>query len=282
MSPRLVVLAVLALAPASLAQLTEKEAVAQVKADCKAQLGEFKALGKAALASLDADLKIVEASLDENTTVSSFGNAVLSASTDWLDTVHEAWSTALQQMALSTTTALGQFANGGQLEGIYPASLYSGAGGVLDLQRKALAKSLAKLRDGAAKRLAKCAALAAKDAGLLLTTRLELPALRIMKGANQGELQSMDDGVGLDLVLAVSAEDTSDDGFLGVTGVCASLDIVTVAWFRGFAADDSADVEPAVSGRFTATFSGLKEGAYTVSATRVIAVFEAAGEIGLR
>lgn len=282
MSPRLVVLAVLVLATASLAQLTEKQAVAQVKADCKEQLAEFKALGKAALASLDADLKIVEAGLDEATTVSSFGNAVLSAHTDWLDTVHEAWSTALQQMALSTTTALGQFANGSQLEGIYPGSLYSGAGGVLDLHRKALAKSLAKLRDGAAKRLAKCAALAAKDAGLLLTTRLELPALRLMKGANQGELQSMDDGLGLDLVLAVSAADTSDDGFLGVTGVCASLDIVTVRWFRGFAADDSVDVEPALSGRFTATFSGLKEGAYTVSATRVIAVFEAAGEIGLR
>jgi hypothetical protein len=281
MSMRSVVL-VLLLAPASLAQLSEKQAVAQVKAECKQQLAEFKALGKAAAASLDADLKLVEAGLDENTTVSSFGNAVLSASADWSETVFEAWSTALQQGALSTSTALGQLANGGQLEGVYPESLYSGAGGVLDLQRKALAKSLVKLRDGAAKRLAKCATLAEKDAGLLLTTRLELPALRLMKGANQGELQSMDDGLGLDLVLAVSAADTADDGFLGVTGVCSSLDVVTVHWFRGFSADDSADVEPVVSGRFTATFSGLKEGAYTVSATRLIAVFEAAGEIGVR
>jgi hypothetical protein len=201
---------------------------------------------------------------------------------EFLDTLNDAWDTALLGLALDTAGALTQLADGGQLEGVYPESLYAGAGGVLDAHREAQGKAAAKLRDAAIKRLAECAAKAEKQAGLALTVRLELPALAVARSANQGELVTLQQGVSIDVMTGVSALDTPDDGQLVVAGRCNSLDEVTVTWFRTNTEEGSTAAQPSPSGRFSASFSVLTEGAYVTSVTRTISAFESVGEIGVR
>lgn len=279
--PLLVSAVLLALTPPARAQLTDKQAVAEVKAAGKSELANFKQLGKAALAALDADLKVIEADLDDATTVNLFSSAVAGAATDFLDTMHPAWTTAFQQVAVQTSVALTGLQGGGA-DGVYPEALYKGAGGVPDAFRKSMLKAASKVRDAARKRLAKCAALAEKQAGLALTAQLELPTVAAAYAANPGEAVSAVEGARIDLVLAVSALDALDDGQLVIAGTSPSLDDVTISWTRTFAESDSTVIEPPKTGRFSADFSGLKEGSYVVAVVQGVPGQDSVGEIGVR
>jgi hypothetical protein len=276
----LVPLALLVLSAPALAQLTEKQAVAEVKAAGKSALSEFKQLGKASLASLDAELKVIEAGLDDTTTVATFSSGVSNALIEFLGTLDDAWETSLLGFGLATTTAMAQL-DGGGADGVYPESVYAGAGGVVDAFRKSLLKAAHKVRDAAIKRLAKCAAKAEK-AGLALTVRLELPATAVAYFANPGASGPLNEDARIDLALAVSALDTLVDGSLVVSGTTGLAEDVTVTWARSFAEEDSVSVEPEVSGRFLASFTALKEGSYAVGAVQGTGLLDAVADIGVR
>ena len=76
----------------ALAQLTEAQAVAQVKSASKTQLASFKSTTKAALATLDTALTEIEAGLDPEDHPSDIAMLIGDALVSFYTSAENAWS----------------------------------------------------------------------------------------------------------------------------------------------------------------------------------------------
>jgi hypothetical protein len=275
---------VLLLAPATLAQVTEAQAVAQVKSAAKTQLATFKSTTKAALATLDTALTEIEAGLDPEDHPSDIAMLIGDALVTFYTSAENAWSNAIEVSGDAAAGALGDLADGGDLAGQYPASLYAGSGGVLDAHRKAVLKAATKLREAAVKRLAKTASRCEKLRGFSLNVRLSLPAAALAFSVNQQTTSQIDEGPRLNVLIAMSALDATEDGVILVEGTSGDeSDDATVSWRRTFGETDSEDVDVDLSsGHFQALFLGVLEGGYAVSVQQTAGPVHDVAEIGVR
>src|SRR5262249_23348921 len=113
-------LAVLALAHAAAAQITEKEAVAEVKASTKAELKTFKSAGADALKTLNSDLADFEGTLTDATTTDTVLGTLANKVDAFIASVNTAFTDAVQNVDGATANTLDTLANGGSLDGAFP------------------------------------------------------------------------------------------------------------------------------------------------------------------
>lgn len=278
-------LALAALANPLSAQLTDKQAVAEVKTASKSQLKAFKQNGAAALGTMDATLKTIEGLLTSSSDVTTVASQVANAAIIFMTTMNDDYFNALDTPPQTAALALQSLANGSDLNGIYPKDLYFGTGGVLDAHRKSMAAAAGKVRDAAIKRLAKTAALAEKVAGIALIVELELPSVVDANELNQNDLLGFSERSRFDVILSASKLGTANDGVLVIAGATDNTNLDVNVEFDGPDGSFGSDVvtPDAGNGRFTGFFSGLAEGGYGVAAKQGSALaFDAVGEIGLR
>jgi hypothetical protein len=275
----------LVLAPAALAQITEKQAVAQVKTTSKAQIKAFKQNGAAALATLDAALKSAESQLapasDVGTVTTEVGNAAIA----FVSTMNADYVNAIDLTDSASMQALVSLANGGSLNGLYPKDLYFGTGGVLDAHRKSMEAAALKLRDSARKRLAKTQSLAEKKAGISLIVEVELPTVLDARTVNQTDDFGFGERSRFDVLVSASKLDTAHDGVLIIAGSTDNTDDGVSVGFdgpNGLSDDVGATPDPG-TGRFLGFFTSVPEGGYGVWAKQgTNEAFDAVGEIGVR
>jgi hypothetical protein len=278
-------LAALVLVPSLAAQISDKQAVAEVKTTSKAQIKAFKQNGAAALGTLDAALKSAEAQLGPASDLSTVTTQVGTAAITFVSTMNTDYANAIDLTASAAMQALVALANGGNLTGLYPKDLYFGTGGVLDAHRKSMAAAALKLRDAARKRLAKTQALAEKQAGLGLIVEVDLPTVADAHTVNQDDNFGFGERSRFDVVVSASKLDTAHDGVLIIAGSTDNTDDGVSVGFDGpngstNSVDATADVS---TGRFLALFTGEPEGGYGVWAKQgTNEAFDAVGEIGIR
>ena len=212
---------VLALASPVCAQLTEKQALAQMKSDLKAAVKEFKlALGGTA--------QIFQGHLDQEVAqLVSGASTTLEFAVELPDHVAELQAgvrTAIGFAALraeeAAVPALAGLAEGTDLTLGYPAPFVNGSGSTLDKYEADIRKALGKTYAALNKSLAKAAKLMEKH-DLGLTWRLSPPTEFLAYEANPAG-GSVDDSTALrvDAVFAVGELDLDDDGYLVVCGTC--------------------------------------------------------------
>jgi hypothetical protein len=272
------------LAISAAGQTTEKETVAVVKAAAKLQLKAFKTLGKAALTSLDSSLEVLELGLSDASPVNTTVPAVAASAAVFLDSLHDAFVLAEEQVDDATAQALTALQNGGDLQGLYPVDLYYGTGGTLDDFRADLLKAATKLAEGARKRLAKTVKLAEKQAGLGLTFQVFFPPTREGSLVNPGGQVSLPLEPRLDLVVAGSRLETASDGMLVIGGVTTITGFdVSLGYFGPEGSSDFADFAVSVDGRFLGSFgASLPEGGYAAFAAQGTGTHDDAAGIGIR
>jgi hypothetical protein len=278
-------LSLLTLAQAAAAQITDKQAVAQVKLTSKAQVKAFKQNGAAALGTLDAALKSAEAQLGPGSDVGTVTSQVGTAAITFVSTMNTDYANAIDLTDSAAMQALVSLANGGNLNGLYPKDLYFGTGGVLDAHRKSMATAALKLRDAARKRLAKTQTLAEKQAGIGLIVEVDLPTVVDARTVNQDDEFGFGERSRFDVVVSASKLDTANDGVLIIAGATDNTDDGVSVGFDGpSSVTDSAGVTPDPStGRFLAFFTSQPEGGYAVWAKQgTNEAFDAVGEIGIR
>jgi len=254
-------LAVLFLAHAATAQLTDKQAVAQVKAATKSELKTFKQAGADALKTLNTDLGEFDGMLTDSITtgvvIGNLQNRVL----PFVVAVNTAFADAVKNVDGATSDALVALANGGSLAGVYPDDLYYGTGGALDDFRAALNKAAAKLHDSAAKRLAKTVTLAEKISNIAIVAELRLPSLEQAEAVDQASVTFMGETARLDLVLTVSSLGTANDGLFFFAGSTADLsDTVDVGYFNQDGIASVGAFLPDSDGRFAGSLASGHEG----------------------
>ena len=255
-------LALLALAHAAAAQLTEKQAVAELKAASKDQLKTFKQAGADAISALNDALAGVEGELSGSTLPTPFAEAVNQAVLGFLVSVEGAYEDASFGFGDSGAQTLQSLGGGGTLGGVYPKDFVPGAGGVIDQFHVALDKAAAKLHDAAVKRLAKTAAKAEKVAGLALAVELRLPSRELSQMVDQNSVQSLGEGARLDAVVAASLEGAVHDGVIEVSGTTTDLaDDIDVGIESAAGSLSSGATSVPVGGRFGVELLSLPEGA---------------------
>jgi hypothetical protein len=257
-------LVVLALGTPAVAQVTEKEAVKQVEATSKVQLKAFKQNAAAALATLDASLKGLEATLPEDAEAAEVCAIVGSAASEFLATLNDAADDAKAVVDFAAKDAMNAIADGADLEGLYPEALYYGGGGVLDKHRAAVTKAGAKSRDAAVKRLAKTATKLEKVASIALGFELRFPTRPNAIAITQGGLGGLAHTATLDLIVSASDLDLQDDGALFLAGQAGFESDVELN-FSTTGVDDSIDATPSPGTlRIQALFQSLPENGYVV------------------
>lgn len=270
-----------AAAPAS-AQLSEKEAIQQVKDASKAQPKAFKQNAAAALTTLDANLQTVEGLLTEGSDAATVGSQVASMAIVYMTSLNDAAASAKAFVEASATLALESLADGGDLQGLFPDDFSYGGGGVLDKHRAALTKAGSKSRDAATKRIAKAAAKAEKVANIAIQSELRFPTRNVPAAVNQGDSVGLAQTATIDIIVAASDLDSGNDGLLafgGSTGTDGTG--VDVTYFT-VGINESDETSP-VDGRWAIVFQGLHEGGYVVSAKQATdGTFHSVGEIGVR
>jgi hypothetical protein len=281
--PRLVALSLLVAVLPAVARASDKQALKEVKQSSKAQLSILKKGGKAALAALDANLDSFEDGLTATTTATSVANALALPSIVFVDAVDEARETALAITQDAAANALDDLADGGDLQGMYPAKFYDGTkGGVVDKHRAKVDKIVAKLQKKAVKRLGKTVKLAAKRSGVGASFLLRLGTDEAVAAVNQGTAVGVALGPRLDIVVTTSKLDVANDGVLVASGTTdATGDDVDVGYLYSIASS-GATVDSPTGGRFSGTFTSLHEGNYAVYAKQGGAAFGTTASIGLR
>jgi len=278
--------ALLFAAPPAAAQISEKQAVAQAKSALKGQLGVLKGSGKAALATLNATLKLLEQTLSPATDATTFTSQVAVATITCVTGINEAYEQASGLFDASTVLALQAVADGGDLEGLYPLDFYAGAGGLRDTGHAQLLKVVAGLQAQALKRLAKTIKLAEKESALGLTVRLRLPVDPAESASNPTGGLSAGLAGRIDLLLAGSSLELQDDGLIVVAGFAGSTFDPVECWaLGGVSISDSVAADPS-TGRFLLVLdnssSGLPEGNYVVVTEQGDSPFISTMAIGVR
>jgi hypothetical protein len=262
----------------------EKEAVAQVKAAAKLHLKAFKDSGKAALTTLDANLKSAEALLSETSEPEETAELMAARAIVFMNALTEAYESAAGLVDSAASVALLALEDGGDLQGLYPEALYYGNDGLLDDFRADLLQAGEKVMKSARKRIAKFAKLAEKEAGIALTFHIFFPHSREGRMVNPGELTGFGQEPRLDVVVAGSALDTADDGHLVISGVTDSdSDPVALGFSgpEGSSDSDSSGVD--ADNRFLVVFGpALPEGGYAVWADQGTGTLDDSAGIGIR
>jgi hypothetical protein len=282
-APRLLAtsLLLLALAPALLAQITEKQALAQLKAANKEQLKLFKQAGKDALSALETALDAMDKDGLGGATPLEAANVVADVVIPFVDSVNFAHASAFYSTVSAAEDTLVALANGADLAGVYAPDYYFGTGGTLDDGRDALDKEAAKLRASALKRIEKSLAKAEKSEGLAFALELRLPTRELATGLTQYGGLGIGQGPSFDVMISVSSLEAGHDGVMLLAGATdESSDQVLVRRMLG--ADDVSASVPVVNLRFTATFTDLKEGGYAISATQGTAPDTSTSSLGVR
>ncbi len=229
------VLAVLCLSSALHAQLSGKQAVAQLKGDLKDGFKEFKQAVATAAQAFDANLDTTDDLLVAGATISSFvGNLAGSA-----QTVQEAVRTAIEEAydhaADDLASALEALDPAIDLTLGYPEAFVPGAGGPLDDFEADVRRSVAKTYVKLNKRLGKSAGAAEKQ-GVGLSVRLVPPVDAFGYNAAAGDkLLDPSTPVRIDAVVAASLLAEDDDGVLTIMGIAmaggadVTIDLFSVA-----------------------------------------------------
>ncbi len=269
-----VTLAVLLLSPALCAQLTEKQAVKQLKGDLKAGLKERKQTVGAAVQVFDGNLDATDSLLDSGASIATFAGNVAAFMGLLQEDVRVAIELAYIRAAQGTGLALGALDPAIDLTLGYPEEFVPGSGDLLDDYeadlRKAIEKSYLKLN----KRLAKSAKSAEKS-GVGFTWRLVPPVDAFGYEAVPGSAtMSPSTPVRIDAVVAASVLAEDDDGTLVVQGIAnAGAADVTLDIHSG-TAGDHVEMAPVTQGtdRWSVTIDdyagsgGLPEVGYTLVA----------------
>jgi hypothetical protein len=267
------------------AQISEKEAIAQVKAATKAQVKAFKQNAAAALTTLDASLDTLDDLLTESTDAATVASQFTGMAIEYMASINEAYVGAKSLVADAASLSLDALADGGDLQGLYPEDFSYGSGGALDKARAQLQHVGIKSRDAAQKRLAKSAALAEKVAHVAITCRLDFPQRANPQAVNQGDSPVVSQACTLDVVVGVSDLDVADDGILLFAGATAETGTdVTVGYTGPAFASEIATTDPDPgTGRFLGVFTSLPEGGYAVFANQTASFpHPGVGEIGVR
>ena len=269
--------------PAS-AQLTEKEAVKQVKDSSKSQVKAFKQNAAAALGTLDANLKTVEDLITESSDAAVLMSQIANMGQEYMESLNEAFAGAKSLVDSAAALALDALADGGDLQGLFPEELHYGSGGVLDKNLAALVKAGMKSRDAAVKRIAKANAKAEKEANIAITFELRFPTRTEVFAIAQGGLLSLAQTTTIDVIFGASDLDAAADGVLFFAGETDDDGDVTVDYFNATGGFDSATSAPSPGTlRFAGFFTGLEEGGYVVDAKQgTDSTFHSVGEIGIR
>lgn len=269
--------ALLALTPAVLASDTSK-AIATVKASTKSHLKEFKQAGAAALADLDTALDALDGTFSAATTPTVAAAGASDAITAFLAAVVSAHGVAVKGVVGDADLALETLAHGGQLNGIYPDDFYFGTGGALDDSRTAMDKQAGKLRTAALKRIGKTFA-KAEAVGLGFAMHMRFPSRDLGNQVDQGAAFGKLQGASIDLVLSVSRLADANDGVIVVSGPSDLSGDVTVDAQHYFEGDEAT---VSCFSRFSATFTALAEGGYTVGAIQGKGLPASTDSIGVR
>jgi len=247
-------LAVLALAHLAAAQLTEKAAIAELKAATKDALKSFKAAGSEATKALNTDLGEFEGLLSDSTTPS---DAVGNMDNRVLPFV-EAMNTTYEQAVSAANSAASQLLN--TLGGDPPADFVYGSGGVLDDFRASLGKAAVKLHDSALKRLAKTQAKAEKVSNLALEVELRMPAQEVSEAVEANAVTAVGQGARLDFVVAASVLGTANDVTIAISGSTSDTsNTVDVGLHDKSGIVSTGGFLPDSDGRFTGTLSSQQE-----------------------
>jgi len=271
MNARSCILLLLLVTGPAAAQLTEKAAVAQMTGEGKSGVADFAALSK-------ATTKTLQASLDQVGQAVQIGGY---APEDF-DLIFDALRAAQLQLRDDTETvgivhlialgqALSQLPQGPQ--GHYAAPLCRGAGGTVDDFHARLTKRLDKLAASLRKLLAALAKVLEKEAGFALSFRIEPPTRDFEGAANGFYPYTAWPAPGLtltiDTVLAGSSLSVEMDGRLSVAGSAdgdfgkVNVAITNDGGLNNFVQLVAPDPN---TKRWTATFTGLKEGHYLIVA----------------
>jgi hypothetical protein len=255
--------ALLALVHAAAAQISDKQAVAQVKTATKAQLKTFKQAGSAALATLGSKLGDFEKTLTDSTTPATVATNMDTIVKPFLESMHEAYIAAVFNVDSSASQALESLAGGGNLQGLYPKDLYYGTGGVLDDYRASLRAAVAKVHDAAQKRLAKTSKLAEKVSNLALEVTLRLPVLDGDESVDQNNVTPLGTSARIDYIASVSSLDAANDAVFHMAGLTSNIAVnVDLGLFSGDGILDTGLIPTDGEGHFEASFNGVHEGGY--------------------
>jgi hypothetical protein len=220
-SAAILVLALLA-APAG-AQLTGKQATAQLRAVSKQSLKDAKAAFKDARDAALDQIEAYEVALEADGFVQDDAVALFDALNAFLGALQVSERAACTDFAAATLDLLVQVDDFSVVQGEYPEDFQQGTGGVADELRAAVAKEAEKASASVFKRLDKTAKLLETKQDVLMTVvRRPLPPGLLDVAVNQGALVSYADApqLTIDLALTFSSSSVLGDGlaFLAGTG----------------------------------------------------------------
>src|SRR5262245_58549772 len=278
-------LALLLLASSSGAQADEGPALKELKATLKSEVKAFKSLAQDEVALAKADCAAFDDTVKSDGDPLDALDTLFDAVTGHLDNLLETAAVTNGNGVVAYSSALMQIAGGAPLDGNYPAELYLGHDGLLDGFRADVEGAGSKAVAQIAKRVRKSLDKAEKATGLSIGLRL----------VRDGELQhTLTDQTGtvlifpfepfIDVVISAGDPGVTDDGRIWAAGWSASDNAVEVQLWRDDEALTTADVNPAGSKRWQATFTGLRAGNYVIAAVEGGGsddAFQAAG-IGVR
>jgi hypothetical protein len=212
------VLSLVALAPAGAAQLTEKQADAQLKAATKQARKDHAASLKLRLAALDVDIDTFLAANEDGVVDASFTDLFDDVVRFQMDLYFD--FVAFHGSAVDAAIELlDQFADGGDLDGAYPDEFRFGTGAALDDLRSAMQATQAKTLTKARQLLEQAAGKLAKLGDARITFLLEPATMDgrdgFIQGATTGQTR---DPLVLHTVLALGLQSVSGGGLLLAAG----------------------------------------------------------------
>ncbi len=211
-----VLLALLLAAPAQ-AQITPKQAAAQLKAATKQALKDFKAELGIAAGQAQGAIKLFELDIDELDASDDPVDALAEALVFHQASVRAAWAAAEQDAAQAAADVVAQLLDAGSAASD-AAGPVIGDGGALDDLRLALDAAARKACTKLGKRLEKSIKKAEAGSLLDLRVRLDAPVPPPPQAPGDGTVEVFDsDELAIDLLLAASREDQA-----GVVRVWAS------------------------------------------------------------
>ncbi|HEX5010402.1 MAG TPA: hypothetical protein VFY71_08365 [Planctomycetota bacterium] len=221
--PCAAILALALLAVPAGAQLTGKQATAQLRAASKQTLKDAKAAFKDAHDAALEQIEAYEAALKADGFAQDDAVALLGELNAFVGALQVAERAACSDFALAMLDLLVQVDDFSVMQGEYPEDFQQGTGGVADELHAALAKEAEKASASVFKRLDKTAKLLEKEQDVLMTVvRRPLPPGLLDVAVNQGAVIAWADApqLTIDLALTFSSSSVLGDGlaFLAGTG----------------------------------------------------------------
>jgi len=272
-------------APAA-AQISESEAVSNLKAACTGKLVLIKAELKATQDGFAGALVVFESGVvSGGATLESLAELFLVLK-DLQSEIGATIEERCLELDIEACDQLVLLQGGGDLLGHYPRDFHPQGDGALEKFRANVDKALAKTIAAANKRLGKTIKLLANESGLLVNVLLAPPLRPRDNAPGPGVVvQPVTKPAGIDVVVAGSFEGLDGDGVLLIGGSAdLGLGDVTVAWWEAEGVGPAAGVaEPSgLNGFAFTTTADLSEGNYTLWATQGAGGASVTASIGIR